>query len=249
VLDGMDVDVHLSDPARKQAFVTPMFDVIAPRYDQFTRRFSFGMDARWKRELIESALEFLPPSDSGTALDVACGTGDLALALATARPLARVHGVDASAQMIAQATARRGTDQAGSPMFTVGDLTRLELADESFDLVTAGYALRNVPDWRTGLAELARVLRPGGRLLTLDFYRPESALWRAAFLAYLRVAGDLVGLRWHGRAVVYGYIARSIRDFATAGVFSEGLTAAGFRDVQVRPYLLGGVAIHSATRR
>lgn len=249
VLDGLDVEAHLSDPARKQSFVTPMFDVIAPRYDQFTRRFSFGMDERWKRELIASALASFPPSEGRALLDVACGTGDLAFALAAARPLSRVLGVDASAQMIAQAVARRNTGGAGSPLFTVGDLTRLELADGSIDLVTAGYALRNVPDWRAGLAELARVVRPGGRLVTLDFYRPESSLWRAAFLGYLRVSGDLVGLRWHGRAVVYGYIARSIRDFASAGEFSEGLAAAGFGDVNVRSYLLGGVAIHSATRR
>jgi len=115
-------------------------------------------------------------------------------------------------------------------------------------VVTAGYALRNVPDWCAGLAELARVLRPGGRLVTLDFYRPESSLWRALFLGYLRLAGDVVGWSWHGRAVVYGYIARSIRDFVTAREFSAGLEAAGFTDVRVQVHLLGGVAIHVADR-
>ena len=248
ILDGMDVEAHLGDPRRKQAFVTPMFDVIAPRYDEFTRRFSFGMDIRWKRDLIADAVRALPPA--GTVLDVACGTGDLAFALAAQRPEACVLGIDASPQMIAQAAKRANAAYAtgASPSFRVGDLTRLELPDASVDLVTGGYALRNVPDWRAALRELARVLRPGGRLVTLDFYRPEHAVWRVLYLGYLRVAGDLVGLQWHGRAVVYGYIARSIRDFATWREYSAALDDTGFRDVHVRTHLMGGVARHAATR-
>jgi demethylmenaquinone methyltransferase/2-methoxy-6-polyprenyl-1,4-benzoquinol methylase len=244
----MDVEAHLADPALKQAFVTPMFDVIAPKYDEFTRRFSFGMDVRWKRELIADAVEALPPA--GTALDVACGTGDLAFALAARRPRARILGIDASQQMIAQAEKRgRAAEIYGmSPSFRVGDLTKLELPDASVDLVTGGYALRNVPDWHAGLRELARVLRPGGRLVTLDFYRPEQVVWRTLYLGYLRVAGDLVGLRWHGRAVIYGYIARSIRDFVSWRSYSAALTECGFRDVRVRTHLMGGVALHVATR-
>lgn len=246
VLDSLNVEACLRDPARKQGFVTPMFDVIAPRYDQFTRRFSFGMDAEWKRALVRDALEGFAPG--ATALDVACGTGDLAFALAQARPQARVLGIDASAQMIAQARQRAAMNRGTNPLFRVADLMQLELPDDSVDLVTGGYALRNVPDWRGGLCELARVLRRGGRLVTLDFYRPRQAVWRAVYLAYLRVAGDVVGWRWHGRAVVYGYIARSIRDFVSWQDYSAALAEAGFGKVRVQTHLLGGVAIHTATR-
>ncbi len=248
VLDGMDVEAHLRDPARKQAFVTPMFDVIAPKYDEFTRRFSFGMDVGWKRALIAEALVALPLTGGGSALDVACGTGDLAFALAQERPAARILAIDTSPQMIAHATQRSLGMHGTAPSFSIADLTRLELPDASMDVVTGGYALRNVPDWRAGLRELARVIRPGGRLVTLDFYRPEQAVWRALLLGYLRVAGDLFGLRWHGRAVVYGYIARSIRDFASWQAYSSALVEVGFHEVRVRTHLLGGVAQHVAIR-
>jgi demethylmenaquinone methyltransferase/2-methoxy-6-polyprenyl-1,4-benzoquinol methylase len=244
-LRGLDVEGHLNDPSRKQAFVTPMFDIIAPRYDAFTRSFSFGMDAGWKRELVDRAAAAPPPR--GAVLDVACGTGDLAAAIAARRPDVRVTGVDASPRMIDHA-AGRADAALPNVAFEVGDIMRLAAATASVDLVTAGYALRNVPDWRAGVAELARVLRPGGKLCTLDFYRPESALWRAAFLGYLRVAGDLYGLLWHGEPVVYGYIARSIAHFTSWQEFSRELERAGFRDVETRTHLLGGVVMHTAVR-
>jgi ubiquinone/menaquinone biosynthesis methyltransferase len=246
-LSDLDLTAHLRDPAIKQRFVTPMFDIIAPRYDDFTRRFSFGMDARWKREAIRRALAATPPD--GTVLDVACGTGDLALAVAASRPRTRVTGVDASAKMIEAASDRvRG---AGLPNVTlrVADLMALENADASVDVVTAGYALRNVPDWRGGLRELSRVLRPGGRLITLDFYRPRHPLWRRVFLAYLRAAGDVVGWLWHRNAVVYGYIAPSIDHFTSWQEFSAELASSGFTNIESRTYLSGGLAIHEATRR
>jgi demethylmenaquinone methyltransferase/2-methoxy-6-polyprenyl-1,4-benzoquinol methylase len=114
--------------------------------------------------------------------------------------------------------------------------------------VTAGYALRNVPDFRAALREIARVLRPAGTLLTLDFYRPETAVWRELFLAYLAASGNLVGWAWHGEGVVYGYIARSIRHFVSWQRFSDELAGAGFVVEHVRCKLLGGVAIHRARR-
>ena len=249
-LRGLDVDAHLSDPARKQAFVTPMFDIIAPRYDQFTRLFSFGMDRRWKEDLLADAVAAAPAE--AVVVDLACGTGDLAFAFAERVAGARVSGVDASPRMIEGAKARR-RERAGGPAgrvaFRVGDMTRLDLPDATVDVVTAGYGYRNVPDFRTGLAEAARVLRPGGRLLTLDFYRPLSAVWRVLFLGYLRVAGDLVGWLWHREPVVYGYIARSIDRFVSAPDFSAALEAAGFEVERVRVKLFGGVAMHVARKR
>ncbi|HEX5632583.1 MAG TPA: class I SAM-dependent methyltransferase, partial [Gemmatimonadales bacterium] len=203
-LRELDLEAHLRDPARRQRFVTPMFDIIAPRYDDFTRLFSFGMDAGWKREAIDATGA---PLEGGTrVLDLACGTGDLAFALAARHPAATVTGLDASPRMISEAEARRRRDSSGARVrVLLGDLCALPLPDASVELVTAGYALRNVPDWRAGVAEIARVLRPGGRLVTLDFYRPRAALWRLPFLGYLAAAGHLVGRWWHGEGVVYGY--------------------------------------------
>ena len=110
--------------------------------------------------------------------------------------------------------------------FVVGDLSALDVPAASIDAVTAGYALRNVPDYARGVAEIARVLKPGGVLATLDFYRPESAAWRRLFLAYLSVAGNVVGWLWHRQPVVYGYIARSIDHFVSWQEFSATLAAA-----------------------
>jgi demethylmenaquinone methyltransferase / 2-methoxy-6-polyprenyl-1,4-benzoquinol methylase len=255
-LGALDLDAFLVDPARKQAFVTPMFEHIAPRYDAFTRLFSFGMDARWKRELMTWFDARAPQGRQGPqgpqgcdVLDVACGTGDLALAAAALRPAAKVRGVDAAAGMIALAEQRVTGADTGRVHFATGDLTRLALGDASVDVVLAGYALRNVPRYEDGLAELHRVLRPGGVLLTLDFYRPVLPLWRELFLGYLHVSGSVVGWWWHRSPVIYNYIAHSIRHFTTADAFSVSLQQAGFAPGRRRDYLLGGIALHEAVRR
>jgi demethylmenaquinone methyltransferase/2-methoxy-6-polyprenyl-1,4-benzoquinol methylase len=247
----MPVEQYLRDPSRKQQFVTPMFDIIAPRYDAFTRIFSFGMDARWKRELLATVAASVPPS--ATALDLACGTGDLAFAVAELAPRGRVTGIDASSRMIDAATDRLARrDPAPVPSapitFTVGDMTALAVADRSVDVATAGYALRNVPDVRAALAEIARVLVPGGRLHTLDFYRPPAAWWRRLFVGYLAAAGNVVGWLWHREPVVYGYIARSVDHFVTADAFGQLLVENGFVVERLRRRLLGGIAIHTARR-
>ncbi len=245
-LRHLDVEAHLRDPGIKQAFVTPMFDLIAPRYDAFTRRFSFGMDAAWKAALVARAAQAIP--EGGHCLDVACGTGDLALAVARARPDVSVTGIDASAPMLALAEARRLRAALPNVNFAAGDLARLDAPPASVDAITAGYALRNVPSWRESLGELARVARPGAHLLTLDFYRPEHHLWGYLFLRYLAAAGWLYGWLWHREPVAYGYIARSIAHHVTASGFAAGLAEAGFRPVGERRWLGGGIVMHHAAR-
>lgn len=249
-LRDFDLVRHLADPALKPRFVTPMFDLVAPRYDDFTRLFSFGMDRLWKRELLASALSQAP--DPGAALDIACGTGDIAFAVAAARPGTTVRGVDASEEMLAFARTRASVEPAArsaSVVFESGDLAALPAPDASVDMVTAGYAFRNAPALEPALAEAARVLRPGGVLAVLDFYRPAVAPWRALFVAYLQAAGNIVGWWWHREPLAYGYIAHSVRRHVTAAEFSACLARAGFGDAIVRTHLGGGIAIHVARRR
>ena len=224
-----------------------MFDLIAPRYDRFTRVFSYGMDRRWKAELMQWTAESI--REDARVLDLACGTGDLAFAAGRRAIAGEVLGVDASAEMIEIAN-DRAVDEApgGNVRFEVGDLSTLDAADGSVDAVVAGYALRNVPDHERAIAEIARVLRPGGVLATLDFYRPESAVWRALFLRYLAVAGNSIGWLWHREPVAYGYIAKSIDHFVSWQSFSRTLTTHGLRVEGVRTKLLGGVALHFARR-
>lgn len=224
-----------------------MFDLIAPRYDRFTRVFSYGMDRRWKAELMRWTAESI--RENARVLDLACGTGDLAFAAARRATAGEIVGIDASAEMIRVANDRAAAEApSGNVRFEVGDLSTLDASDASVDAIIAGYALRNVPDHERAIAEVARVLRPGGVLATLDFYRPESAVWRALFLRYLAVAGNVVGWLWHREPVAYGYIAKSIEHFVSWQSFSHTLTAHGLRVEGVRTKLLGGVALHFARR-
>lgn len=246
MLREMDLETHLSDPSLKQRFVTPMFDVIAPRYDDFTRVFSLGMDRGWKRELVADAMQVTMPE--ANVLDLACGTGDLAFDIARALPGARVTGLDAAAGMIEAATRRAMTESLAAVRFAVGDMAKLDAAPRSVDLVTAGYGFRNVPDHRAALREAARVLRPGGHLLTLDFYRPANPVWRAALVTYLTVAGGVIGWLWHRVPVVYAYLGPSVEHFVSWQQFSRDLEDAGFSVVRVSRKLLGAIAIHVARR-
>lgn len=251
-LRDLDLARHLADPALKAKFVTPMFDLIAPRYDQFTRLFSFGMDAGWKRTLVARAVEALGGKGAPMrGLDLACGTGDLAVAAAMACPSIVVTCVDASREMLAAAHARvsaASADLAARLQFREGDLAALPVSDGSVDLLTAGYGFRNAA-LDPALAECARVARPGAILAVLDFYRPKSAPWRAAFLAYLRAAGSVIGWWWHREPIAYGYIAHSIDAYVSIDGFTRAASDAGFDAVVVRRYIGGGVGLHILRRR
>ncbi len=248
-LRGLDLEAHLSDPSRKQQFVTPMFDIIAPRYDAFTRLFSFGMDAGWKRELLDAIAPRI--GRNGRVIDGACGTGDLAFTLLERRDDLRVTGLDASSRMIVEANAAvasRVRSGKPAPSFIEGDLGALPVHDGELDAISAGYGYRNTPDWRAALADAARAITPGGYLATLDFYRPSNVVWRTLLLGYLRVAGEVVGYAWHGHGIVYGYIAPSIAHFCTIAEWENELARLGFV-VEVRgTKLMGGVAWHVARR-
>lgn len=253
-LGDLDLTAHLADPSRKQEFVTPMFDIIAPRYDAFTRWFSFGMDGGWKREALAAAASAIggPDGRSLVALDLASGTGDVACAIARKWTSAHVDALDASPRMIDAARERLLNGDADvavrvTPM--VGDMMALPQANGSVDLITASYGVRNVPDAATSVREMARVLKPGGVLVTIDFYRPEATWWRALFLWYLRMAGNVVGWLWHRDPIVYGYIAHSIDAFMSDRAFARLLEREGFSVVNTRRYLVGGVARHVAVRR
>ncbi len=243
-LKTLDLDTHLRDPSIKQRFVTTMFDVIARRYDRFTRVFSFGMDPGWKRQLM-AALD--PDAQAQVVVDLACGTGDFAIHAAKRWPDATVLGLDVSCRMVVLAAARSAATTRTT--FGVGDMIDLPLPDRSVDVVTVGYGIRNAPTPAQALSEIARVVRPGGSLLVLDFYRPSIPVWRALFPWYLRAAGNVVGWLWHREPVAYGYIGPSVAGYVTAREFEAVLGAHGFAVRCIRRKLLGGIALHVAVRR
>jgi ubiquinone/menaquinone biosynthesis methyltransferase len=224
----------------KAPYVRRLFHTIADRYDLITRLLSFGRDRRWKLRLAGLAA----PRDGTAALDLACGTGDIAFELA--RRGARVTGLDVTHRMLQLAQARAGAT--GAVRFVTGDMMALPFPDGSFDLVTTGYGIRNVPRIEPALAEIRRVLKPGGRLLSLDFDRPGNPLVRGVYLGYLTLAGSALGWVLHRDPDTYRYIPESIRRYPGAAAVSDMLRRDGFADAHVVPVLGGLMAINVARR-
>lgn len=234
----------LRDSRQKQSYVTFLFDLIAPGYDLFTRWFSFGMDRRWKRDLVVSASRGL--AARSVVADLACGSGDIASSIAEYCPAGFVVGVDVSAEMLR--VANRPRPQSKPVTYLLGDILNLPFCSHRVDVVTIGYGLRNLPVLEHGLQEIARVLRPGGQLVVLDFFKPRSRAWRIVYLGYLRVAGAMAGWVWHGDPATYSYIARSIERFVALDEFLKLLALAGFTPRRVERRLGGGIGIITATR-
>lgn len=230
----------LATPGNKQRYVRRLFHTIADRYDLITVLLSCGRDAAWKRRLVRMA-----EVGAGTrALDLACGTGDIAYE--AARRGAHVVGLDVTERMIRLARAKHG--DSGRVEFLVGDMMTLPFPDNSFDLVTTGYGIRNVPELEPALDEIARVLRPGGLFLSLDFNRPEGAALRAIYVAYLHLVGGALGWLLHRDPDTYRYIPATIVRYAGAPRVAALLRARGFPGAEWKPVLGGLMAIHVARK-
>src|SRR6266404_2499220 len=190
----MDIDVHLADKHGKRKYVRAIFDVVAPGYDTFTRLFSFGMDKGWKCLLVNEGAK--RAAKDALILDLACGTGDLGTELSRSVDARLAVGFDLSPRMLTEAKVRLGKE-GGKFLLAACDILDLCLADRTVDVVSIGYGLRNTADVVLAVKQIARVLKPGGILLNLDFYRPVSAVWRELFLWYMWNAGRLAGWLWH----------------------------------------------------
>jgi demethylmenaquinone methyltransferase/2-methoxy-6-polyprenyl-1,4-benzoquinol methylase len=227
----------ISTPDGKRRYVRRLFATIADRYDFITIALSYGQDRRWKRRVI--TLARLQPDDR--VLDLACGTGDLLFAAADRART--VVGLDITHRMLQLARAKRNA------AVVTGDMLALPFPAASFTVVTTGYGLRNVPHLSAAMAEIRRVLVPGGRFVSLDFNRPSNAVVRRAYLAYLTIVGSALGFVLHRDPDTYRYIPESIRNYPGAEGVARLLEAQGFRDVRAIPVLGGFMAIHTASRR
>ena len=212
--------------------VRRMFDRIAPVYDVMNRAMTAGLDRRWRRL---TAAAVVRPGDA--VLDACCGTGDLAVA--AARAGGRVTGLDFSEPML-----ERARRKAPELDWIRGDLLELPFDGASFDAATVGFGVRNVDDLARALAELRRVLRPGGRVGILEITRPRGPLapfYRLWFDGVVPLLGKLLP---GGSA--YTYLPASVRRFPGPTELAEMIVAAGFRDVRVRLFAGGIVALHTA---
>jgi ubiquinone/menaquinone biosynthesis methyltransferase len=223
----------------KARYVRRLFHTIAGRYDLITRVLSYGNDQRWKRRLVDLA----DPHAGMRALDLATGTGDIALALASRG--CRVEALDLTLRMLELARGKPGASRVG---LVAADMMALPFPSGAFDLVTTGYGIRNVPRIETAIAEIRRVLKPGGVLLSLDFDRPSDPIVRGVYLAYLTAAGSALGWILHRDPDTYRYIPESIRRYPGAAGVSALLMHAGFDACRVLPLLGGLMAINVARR-
>ena len=215
-----------------------MFSIVAPRYDFITRAFSYGMDRHWKRAGLDRA--HLP--DRPVVLDLASGTGDFSLMVRQRYPGSLSVAVDITERML-QLARERGVRYA-----VCGDAGLLPFPDHSFDCVFVGYGLRNFPNLGVAVSEIERVTRPGGSLVSLDFFLPSNALLRPLYLAYLYAQGAFWGTILHGRPRVYTYIPDSLRSFVSIDDFSSLLQRTGYGRVDARRYILGGIGLHWAVK-
>lgn len=225
--------------------VRDLFASIAHRYDLINDLQSLGLHRRWKGRLIRQA--GVQPGEE--ALDLCCGTGDIAFRLAAAG--AQVTAVDFSEAMLSVARRRAGAGaepSAATVRFEQGDATALRHPEGAFDLVTMAYGLRNLGSLDGGLAEMARVTRPGGRVLILDFGKPRLACWRGLYILHLRMLVPLLGRWLCGDADSHAYILESLRRYPEAGEVACRMEQAGWERVEWWDLLGGVMTLHRGWR-
>ncbi len=228
------MEIHKENPE----MVRGLFSDIAGRYQVVNHILSGGLDFYWRA----IAVRLIRPWNPSMVLDVATGSGDLAMAISKACPQARVVGADFCAPMLE--VARRN----GLPELVVADGMSLPLADQNFDVVAAAFGLRNMASWEKGLSEMARVLRPGGHLLILDFSLPELPVIRPLYRFYLHhILPHIAGLAT-GRKDAYEYLGESIEQFPSGEKMTSLIESCGFKNAKSHPLTLGTVSIYTAIR-
>jgi demethylmenaquinone methyltransferase/2-methoxy-6-polyprenyl-1,4-benzoquinol methylase len=218
--------------------VNDLFAYVAPRYDLMNDLQSFGLHRLWKRGLVRMA----GVQKGDTALDLCCGTGDIAFALGEQD--AEVVGLDFTQPMLEVAETRRQklSDAAlkGRVQFVRGDAQQISFPDNTFSVTTVGYGLRNLASWETGLDEMHRVTRPGGRLLVLEFGKPDNPVLRWLYFSYLRLVVPLLGWLFCRNAAAYAYILESLKHYPAQKGVAARMRKLGMEKVKI-VNILGGV--------
>lgn len=230
---------------QKHDQVRRMFNNIAPAYDSMNTMMSFGLDRRWRDTLVDA----VAGSESARILDIATGTGDIAIAMARAIPGASVTGIDLSEGMVA--LGRRKVADAGLDTrvtLTTGDALALPFDDDAFDAVTVAYGVRNFEHLDRGYAEMLRVLRPGGRLFVLELTTPQNILLRPGYAIYTRAVIPVLGRLMSGDYHAYSYLLRSIRAVPMRRAMCSVITGAGFADAAFSSLFPGVCALYTATK-
>jgi len=233
-------------PERKAAYVNTLFDTIAPRYDLMNRLMTFGMDRGWRNYVVAQAA----PPVGGHALDVATGTGDIAIALAErVGPRGTVLATDFSEEMMRPGPGKATKAGVGGIVrFMAADALDLPFPDDTFDCVTTGFAMRNVTDIERAFREMRRVTKPGGRVVCLEVAKPGFPPVRFLHQRYFNWVVPLLGRVITGHGEAYRYLPESARNFPPPPALQAIMERAGLHNVRFRRLSLGAVAVHTGTK-
>jgi demethylmenaquinone methyltransferase / 2-methoxy-6-polyprenyl-1,4-benzoquinol methylase len=223
-------------------WVRGMFGRVAARYDLLNHLLSFNLDRRWRAHMVERVAEVLARPET-KVLDLCCGTGDVLLSLAARRGAATIFGSDFCHPMLIEAQRKRNDRKVGAPLFE-SDALALPLAAGSLDLVTVAFGFRNLTNYRRGLEELARVLKPGGVLAILEFSQPTNRAFAGLYGFFSARVLPWVGGLISGSRDAYSYLPESIKKFPGAEGLAGQMQAAGFAGVQFERLTFGAVALH-----
>ncbi len=230
----------------KKAQVEQMFDNIAPKYDLLNRVLSLGIDVSWRRK----ALGYLVPHSPQRILDVATGTADVAIMAAKMLQPQQIIGVDIANQMLDFGRVKI-KDASLEKVITLetGDSENLRFDTGSFDAVTVAFGVRNYENLEKGLAEMGRVLRPGGHLVVLEFSKPNLFPFKQLYNAYFKYVLPLIGRLTSRDIGAYTYLFESVQAFPEGDNFLSILTNTGFHQAQCKRLTLGICSIYYATKR
>lgn len=241
---GKTVKPYQADGSKKEQ-VSKMFDNIAPSYDLLNRLLSLGIDRSWRKK----AIRLLDPAKAKTVLDVATGTADVAIEIARQLKPEKIIGVDIAQQMLEigrEKVSKRGLAEVIE--LQLGDSENLPFESNTFDAITVAFGVRNFEDLGKGLSEMQRVLKPGGKLVVLEFSRPRIFPFKQLFNLYFRYLLPLIGRLTSKDPKAYSYLYESVQAFPDRENFVTELGKAGFTEASYRPLTLGICSIYSASK-
>jgi alpha-pyrone synthase len=245
----MDRSKYITDDHKDTHYVKHMFNVIAPAYDTMTKVSSCGDDSKWKIKMLNE----IPDGAKINVLDLATGTGPIAFDIAKkCHPLSKITAIDLSDGMIREANKIKLTKSAGIQNqidFICDDVMNLKIKDNSIDYVTAGYAFRNFPSCDASLDLITATLKPKGKLIILDFYKPTNKIWKIIWLSVLWIWTSFLGLVLHGEAKYYNYICDSIKTYISIDEMNNKLIRRGYKIHKVHSIWFGAMAVHVAIKQ
>lgn len=229
----------------KKEQVADMFNKIAGKYDFLNHFLSLGIDRTWRKKAIREIASVAPQK----ILDVATGTGDLAIAAQASIPGATVTGVDIAAQMLEEGRKKLAAKGlAESITLELGDSEALPFPTDSFDAVMCAYGVRNFENLEKGLSEMQRVMRAGGKLAILEFSRPQTFPVKQLYTFYFRRILPVLGGMLSKHKTAYTYLPESVNAFPDGREFCDILTRCGFKNAKARPLTLGVTTLYTATK-